>query len=166
MLADERRQRQIESIISPLASHNIGRNPMPVRMNGDPHQLELRHICPLVLAVTVLHQPLPPWPMVAASRRAAKRRADPIAKTDRADFIKLDFVLEEHSFKTLPAFVFTQPREQAAEPIVVELLHQQAEKQRKIVQTVCGKLRRLIHAPKLNPNNSKCPTFIPRKLKL
>jgi hypothetical protein len=40
-------------------------------------------------------------------------------------------------------------------------LHQQTENQRKIVQTVGGQFRRLIHAPKLTPNNSKCPVSFP-----
>src|SRR5262249_14799878 len=230
-LARAANDRQVESVIGRLTRNHVCRGPMSVRMNCDCHQLELRQIGPIVLAVTVLHHPILGRRVITTSRRAIDVRADQIADAGRADFVNLDFAPPERGFKTIPAFVTAKPREQAAEPIVIELLrndhlagdlgdhslmalhpgfnvvlgmvatgddksqpnghhpsttqacvqlvipdfavenlrevqlHQQTENQRKIVQTVGDKFRRLIHAPKLTPNNSKCPGFIPRKSK-
>ena len=114
-------QRQIQSLIGCLAAGHLRGDQMTVGVHGHAHQFQLSQIGAMIFAVAALHHPILVHLMIATCRRRVAMRTVKLADARLQNLIYRDAVLPDRCFKSLPALKLRQSREQAAEPVVIEL---------------------------------------------
>src|SRR5262245_4782790 len=116
-----RNQRQIEPFIGGLAVDHLRGTQISVWVHGHAHQFQLRQIGATIFAITALHHPALVHLMVATCRRRIAMCAVEIADARLQNLINGNALLPDHRFKPLPAIFLREPREQTAEPVVIEI---------------------------------------------